>query len=265
MLRPAPLARGAWVITGASSGFGREFAVRVARRGDPLVLVDRDADGLDATRSLLAGATVHTAVVDLADDEAIGRAIAEARGLVGPIAHCVNSAGVLCFGKVESAPVADFRRMVEVNYLGSVKVAQAVLPHLRESAAAGRALMLFVASIAGLRAAPEVGAYSASKFAVVGLAQALRDELRGSGVDVRALCPPAGDTPMIRNQASLPPIYRVTSTLSAQTIVGRALDAVERGSAAEILVDAQSRGLVAASRMVPALAEWVVSRVTRGA
>lgn len=256
-----PRCPGAWIVTGAASGFGREFAVRLARRGDALCLFDRDADGLEATRSMLPGAKVFTGVVDLADDDAFARVVAEARDAVGPIGHCVHSAGVLSFGPVATAPVADFRRLMEVNYLGSVKVAQAALPHLREASSQGRAVMLFVASIAGLRAAPEVGGYSASKYAVVGLARALRDEMLGTDVDVKALCPPAGDTPMLRAYETLPPIYKVTSKLSAQTIVGRCLDAIDEPGF-EILVDAQSRALIAANRLAPRLAEWVVAQVT---
>ncbi len=258
-----PRCPGAWIVTGAASGFGREFAVRLARRGEALCLFDRDADGLETTRSLLPGAKVRTAVVDLADDDAFARAVAEARDAVGPIGHCVHSAGVLSFGPVATTPVADFRRLMEVNYLGSVKVAQAALPHLREASSQGRAVMLFVASIAGLRAAPEVGGYSASKYAVVGIARALRDELSGTQIDVRALCPPAGDTPMLRAYSTLPPIYKVTSRLSAQTIVGRCLDALERPGF-EILVDAQSRALITVNQLAPRLAEWVVARVTGG-
>ncbi len=256
-----PLKPGAWIVTGAASGFGREFAVRLARRGAALALFDRDGDGLEAARSMLPGAKVHAAAVDLCDDDAIFGAVREAREALGPIAHCVNSAGVLSFGRVETTPVADFRRLIEANYLGSVKVAQAALPHLREASSGGRAVMLFVASIAGLRAAPEVGGYSASKHAVVGVARALRDEMIGTDVDVRALCPPAGDTPMIRAFAALPPIYKVTSKLSAQAIVGRALDALD-APGFEILVDAQSRALIAANYLIPGVAEWVVGRVT---
>ena len=255
------LATGAWVVTGAASGFGREFAVRLARKGAALALFDRDADGLDATRAMLPGATVHTAAVDLADDEAFAVAVKGAREALGPLAHCINSAGILRFGSVESMPVRDFRLLSEVNYLGSVKVAQAALPHLREASATGRSVMLFVASVAGLRAAPEVGGYSASKYAVVGVARALRDELLGTQIDVRALCPPAGDTPMLRGQGPLPPIYKVSATLTAQTIVGRALDALDRPGF-EILVDAQSRALIAANYLFPRVSEWVVGRVT---
>ncbi len=257
----APLAPGAWIITGAASGFGREFAVRLTRRGHAVALFDRDADGLDATRSLLPGATVFTKPVDLTDDRAIFEAVTEARAALGPLSHCVNSAGVLSFGPLADVPIAEVRRLVEVNYLGSVKVAQAALPGLREAPAGTRAVMLFVASIAGLRAAPEVGAYSASKYAVVGAARALRDELRGTAVDVRALCPPAGDTPMLRAYSTLPPIYKASATLPAQTIVGRALDALDRPDF-ELLVDAQSRALLAVDRLAPRLAEWIVGRIT---
>jgi short-subunit dehydrogenase len=255
------LVEGAVVVTGAASGFGREFARRVSAAGHPVALFDRDAKGLEETQQLLGRRRSHAAVIDLCDDDAIGAAVLRARDAVGPIAHCIHSAGVLSFGRVEATPVAEFRRLMEVNYLGSVKVAQATLPHLREAARGGRSLLLLVASIGGLRAGPEVGAYSASKFAVVGMAQALRDELRGTGVDVRALCPPPGDTPMLRNQATLPPIYKATTTLSADTIVDRAIAAVREPGPLELMIDAQSKALIALGRMAPGLAEWVVGKV----
>lgn len=255
------LVEGAWAITGAGSGFGREFARRASAAGHAVALFDRDARGLEETQALLGRRKSHAAVVDLCDDDAIAGAMARARDAVGPIAHCVNSAGVLSFGRVEDVAVAEFRRLMEVNYLGSVKTAKAALPHLREAGRGGRSLLLLVASIAGLRAGPEVGAYAASKFAVVGLAQALRDELRGTGVDVRALCPPPGDTPMLRSQPALPPIYKATTTLSAETIVDRALRGVREPGPLELLVDPQSRALIALGRVAPGVAEWVVGKV----
>jgi short-subunit dehydrogenase len=249
------------VITGAASGFGREFARRLAQRGAPLVLLDRDAQGLDATRASLPAATrVHCATLDLCDDDATARVIATAHDAIGPIAHCVNSAGVLSFGRIEATPVRDFRRMMEVNYLGSVKTAHAVLPHLRVAATSGRAVMLFIASIAGRRATPEVGAYSASKSAVIGLAQCLRDELHGTGVDVRVLCPPPGDTPMVRDQPRLPPVYKLAPLLTAETIVGRCLDALD-GDRFEVFVDMRSRALLALDWLAPSLSAWVIARV----
>lgn len=255
------LAEGAWAVTGAGSGLGREFARRASAAGHTVALFDRDARGLEATQSLLGRRRAHAAVVDLCDDDAIAGAMARARDAVGPIAHCVHCAGVLSFGRVEDVPVAEFRRLMEVNYLGTVKTVKAVLPHLRETARNGRALLLLVASIAGLRAGPEVGAYAASKFAVLGLAQALRDELRSTGIDVRALCPPPCDTPMLRSQSTLPPIYNATVTLSPETVVDRALRAVREAGPLELLVDVQSRALISLSRVVPGVAEWVVGKI----
>lgn len=256
------LVDGAVAVTGAGSGFGREFARRLSAAGHAVALFDRDARGLEETQSLLGRRPAHAAVVDLCDDDAIAGAMLRARAAVGPIAHCVHSAGVLSFGRVEDVPVAEFRRLMEVNFLGTVKTAKAALPQLREAARGGRSVLLLVASIAGLRAGPEVGAYAASKFAVVGLAQSLRDELRGSGVDVRALCPPPGDTPMLRSQPALPPIYKATTTLSAETVVDRALAGLARPGPLELLIDPQSRALIALGRALPGVAEWVVGKVT---
>ena len=78
---------------------------------------------------------------------------------------------------------------------------------------------------------------------------------------MRALCPPPGDTPMLRNQPTLPPIYKATAMFSAETIVDRALAAVREPGPLELMVDAQSKALIALGRVAPGLAEWVVGKV----
>src|SRR5690606_33214297 len=131
-------------------------------------------------------------------------------------------------GPFEEVAPADYRRMIEVNYLGSVHVALAALPALRAASASGRATLTFVASIAGLRGFPQLAGYAASKFAVLGLAQALADELAGTNVAIKVLCPPPGDTPMVRNLPSLPPVYKLSPLFSANEIAGAALRELDR-------------------------------------
>ncbi len=252
-------AKGAWLVTGAASGFGREVCARLARSGTPVVALDRDAEGLVRLASALAG-PLATVTVDVTDPAAVHAAVAQGEAAVGRIAHVFHSAGVLAVGPAEEVSPADYRRMVEVNYLGSVHVAQAALPSLRAAAAGGRATLTLVASVAGLRGFPELAGYSASKFAVVGFAQALRDELAGTGVDVRALCPPPGDTPMVRQLPRVPPIYRLSPLFSAEEIVDAYFAELDTPGLIQ-LVDLRSRALHRVARIAPGLLDRLVRLV----
>jgi len=256
-------AKGAWVVTGAGSGFGREIARQLASRGHALSLWDRDAEGLAETRELLRGARAHLATVDVKDLEAVRATVRDARAEVGMLAHVVHCAGILRIGAAVDMSASDYRALIEVNYLGSVHVALALADELQQAAShGGRSNLVLVSSIAGLRAAPELAGYSASKFAVLGFAQALRDELSGTGVYVRVLCPPPGDTPMVRNLPYLPKIYELAPPMSAKVVAARALAALERDDFV-LLVDARSRAYSAFSRLWPSALDFIVKRATR--
>jgi len=254
------------VVTGAASGFGRELARRLAQRGEKVALWDRNPGGLEETRALLgAAASVHVETVDVADPAAVQRAAAATHGALGSIGHVIHAAGVLRVGAAERMSPLDYRLMIEVNYLGSVHVAQATLPWLREAAKAGggKATLMLVASVAGLRGFPELAGYSASKFAVLGFAQALRDEVRGSGVDVRVLCPPPGDTPMVRDLPELPPIYKLSKMFTAEEVVEGALRGLDRNDWI-VLIDRNSRALHTLGRLAPRLVDLVIRLSTPG-
>lgn len=248
------------MVTGAASGFGRTFAQRIAALGDPVALWDLDPNGLRETEAMLGGARCVCIEVDVTDPEAVRRAATETLESLGSVAHVVHSAGVLRVGPAELVTPADYDLMMRVNYLGSVHVAQALLPQLRD--ARGRSVLMFVASVAGLRGFPELAGYSASKFAVVGFAQALRDELHDTAIDVRVLCPPPGDTPMVRNLPRLPPIYKLSKMFSADQVVDAALRGLEKRSWI-VLVDLNSRALERIGALMPGVLDRVIRLATR--
>jgi short-subunit dehydrogenase len=257
-----PRARGAWLVTGAASGFGREFARRLSLRGASLVLWDTNGDGLAQTKRLIRDVHVHLDAVDVSDHDAVDRAAERARSL-GPIAHVIHSAGILRVGTVTEVSAADHRLMMEVNYLGSVHLARTFIDDLRRAGSrTAPSTLLFVASVAGLRGFPDLAGYSASKFAVVGFAQALRDELAESDVDVRVLCPPPGDTPMVRALEKLPAVYKLSPLFSAEDVVDATLAALDRSSFV-VLVDQQSRAMYAVSRAAPSIVDRIVRRARR--
>jgi NAD(P)-dependent dehydrogenase (short-subunit alcohol dehydrogenase family) len=248
---------GAWVITGGASGFGREFARRLAERGERLVLWGRDEAALEKAAAELGG-DVYTDSVDVRDAEAVVAAAQRARDAVGLLGHVANCAGVLRVGPAEEMPPGDYELMMGTNYLGSVHVTQALLPHLEEAAAGGgRATLLLVSSISGLRGFPQLAGYCASKFAVMGFAEALRVELHGRPISVRVLCPPPGDTPMVRSLASVPPVYKLSRTFTAEEIVDSALRGLE-GDQGVLFVDLSSRATRRLNQLVPGVLDRVL-------
>jgi NAD(P)-dependent dehydrogenase (short-subunit alcohol dehydrogenase family) len=188
------------VITGAASGIGRATARRFAREGARAHLVDVDAEGLEAVKSELEalGAKVTTHVVDCRDAEAV-EALAQA--VYGEPEQRVdvlhNNAGVCCGGAMEALTLEDWRWTLDINLWGVIHGVQAFLPKM--IAQAGGATIVNTASMAGLVGLPMVAPYCTSKFAVVGLSEALNTELSRHGIRVIAICPGATRTKVMRN------------------------------------------------------------------
>lgn len=255
-------AKGTWVVTGAASGIGREYVRQLAARGETIALWDRDRAGLEATAALVPDARTHVFEVDVTDPEAVRQAAQRTLETLGQVAHAVHCAGVLRVGAADTMDPAAYDVMIRVNYLGSVHVAQALLPQLRD--ADGRATLTLVASVAGLRGFPELAGYCASKFAVVGFGQALRtEEARKPGkVDVRVLCPPPGDTPMVRNLERLPPIYKLSKMFTAEQIAEAGLAGLERRPWI-MLVDLNSKALHRVGAVLPGLVDQIIRFAAR--
>jgi NAD(P)-dependent dehydrogenase (short-subunit alcohol dehydrogenase family) len=236
-----------WLITGAASGIGREVARLLAERGASLVLWDRDASGLSSSVSLLGSAVRDHCVVDVVDAEAVQAAAARA----GAIDHVVHCAGILRVGDAATMSAHDYRAMFEVNVLGSIHVARALVPVLkRQGTRKQPARLIFLSSVAGLRAVPTLAGYSATKYAVVGFARALADEVSNSFVDVKVVCPPPVDTPMVQSLAALPAVYRLSPPKPVDRIAKALLAGIERPGFI-VLLDAGSRLMWSLDRVLP--------------
>ena len=179
---------GGWaLVTGASSGLGAEFARQLAAEGFPLVLTARREDHLRELAAGLArehGVETHVVVVDLAEPGGSARLVAE----VGDreVGLLVANAGFGLSGRFEEGDLARYERMIQLNCTSPVVLARAYLPAMR---ARGRGALIVVSSLAGHQPTPFFAVYGATKAFDLVLAEALWDELRGSGVDVLALCP----------------------------------------------------------------------------
>jgi NAD(P)-dependent dehydrogenase (short-subunit alcohol dehydrogenase family) len=164
------------LITGCSTGFGRAAAIELTKRGHEVVATARRAaaiDDLDVAERL---------VLDVVDDESVARAV----GAAGELDGLVNNAGFGLSAPVEQLPIDQARSIMETNYVGVVRMVQAVLPAMR---ARGHGTIVNVSSIAGRIAPPLGGFYAASKFAVEGLSEALHYEVGHFGIRVRLVEP----------------------------------------------------------------------------
>ncbi len=184
----SPIDGGVVVVTGASSGIGREIARLVARRAKSLVLVARRKERLEELSKEVArdGLTVHAVACDLADrsaTQALGGRIAE---LVGDVDVLVNNAGVGDIGLFERAAEDKTVSMIELNVTSLVLLTRAVLPRMVER---GRGGILNVSSGFGLAYLPGFASYVATKHFVTGFSESLCTELAGTGVRVTQVCP----------------------------------------------------------------------------
>jgi len=172
------------VVTGAGSGIGRELALQLARRGARLALSDVAETGLaeTAARAGALGAQVHTAALDVTDRSAVLAYAGTVAGHFGVVHQVYNNAGVAGGSTVLDSDWADYDRILGVNLFGVLHGTKAFLPHL---VASGDGHVVNVSSLNGLMAQASINAYSASKFAVRGFTEALRQEMLLAGHPVQ--------------------------------------------------------------------------------
>ena len=174
-----------WFITGASRGFGREWAIAALERGDSVAATARDTTTLDDLAEKY-GDRLLPLRLDVTDREGAFAAVERAHERFGRLDVVVNNAGYGHFGMVEELSEADVRDQLETNLFGALWVTQAALPILREQ---GSGHILQVSSIGGISAFGGIGAYHASKWALEGLSQALAQEVAPFGIHVTLIEP----------------------------------------------------------------------------
>ena len=165
-------------------------------------------------------------LLDVTDSSSI-TATAAAVAAAGGLAGLVNNAGIVVAAPVELLPLAELRRQLEVNVIGLVAVTQAALPLLRQS----RGRIVNIGSISGRMATPVLGAYSASKFAVEALTDALRLEVQPWGIEVSLIEPGAVATPIWEKSRAAGLALRQALTPDAEGLYGGAISALERVAA----------------------------------
>jgi 2-keto-3-deoxy-L-fuconate dehydrogenase len=204
------------LVTGGASGIGRAVAELLQARGASVAVLDRAGDAP-------AGALFVAA--DVTDDAAVRTAVDEAAARLGGLDIVVNNAGIGAQGTVADNDDDEWRRVLDVNVLGMVRVARAALPHLRRSAHAAIVNTSSVAATAGL---PNRALYSATKGAVYSLTLAMAADHVADGIRVNCVCPGTADTPWVQRllQAADDPEAE-RAALNARQPMGRLVSAAE--------------------------------------
>lgn len=185
------------LITGAGKGIGKAIALALAKEGVHVILVARTKDEIESVaikaRSLRVKALAITA--DVADINSVNAAVEKALAEFGTIDILINNAGIAAFGKFLELEPTDWERIIQVNLMGTYYVTRAVLPNMIERQTGD---IINISSTAGLSGNALTSAYSASKFAVLGLTESLMQEVRKHNIRVTALTPSTVATDMAK-------------------------------------------------------------------
>jgi NADP-dependent 3-hydroxy acid dehydrogenase YdfG len=257
--------RGAAVaITGASAGIGWASALAFARAGSRLALAARRLDRLEALAAEVRalGSEALVMAIDVADASQVQRFVDATVERFGRLDVMVNNAGSGVRGRVEETPADDYRRLMEVNYLGTVYGCQAAVPVMRRQ---GRGVIINVSSIVGHRALAGGAAYAATKSAQVSLTESLRLELRGTQIAACSIHPVTTETEFaeVAARASAGRKGGPVGPRQSAEAVARAIVACARRPRPEVYPHRWSRAIVWLNALAPGLMDWLVFRATR--
>ena len=182
------------LVTGGGSGIGQAMCMTWARAGMNVVVADVLAERAEETAKAVeaTGVRALAAPTDVGDARSVEALAERAYGAFGQVNVVCNNAGVVQFGPVALAPQDDWDWLFRVNLWGVVNVVRTFVPRMRAQGEGFRHIVN-TASLSGIFAVPGLGVYTASKYAVVGVSETLRDELKKDGIGVSVLCP--GPTP----------------------------------------------------------------------
>jgi short-subunit dehydrogenase len=250
-----PIAEQVVVITGASSGIGRETALELGRRGAAVVLAARNETALQETAREVErlGGRAEVVVTDVAEWQQVDHLASTAVERFGRIDTWINNAAISTYGTVEQTTPEELTRVIQVNLVGQIYGMKAVLPHLRRQ---GQGAIINVASALAERSVPLQAAYCAAKHGIKGFTEALRLELEHerSGITLTLVLPSSINTPLFDHARSklgvkpmpIPPIYE-------PRVVAEALVFACEQPRREIVVGGSGKALLVGQRLSASL------------
>jgi short-subunit dehydrogenase len=246
------------LITGASDGIGRAAALAFAARGDRVVAVARRTDRLQALAAAAGGGRILALGADVTDAASIDALAARVREQAGLPEVVVANAGLGLDARFTETSDEDLRAVFEVNVFGLVRTVRAFLPEMIRRRS-GRVLL--VSSIVGKRGVPHYSAYSASKFALHGIADALRAELWGSGVTVGIVCPASTVTSFQDHARRAGPAQRrVRPRRHTPESVADVLVQMAGSRRRERILGIEAKLMTFADLLAPGLVDWILAR-----
>src|SRR4051812_2608350 len=251
-------------ITGASAGIGRATAIRLARDGAAVAICARRADRLEAVAAevVAAGGQALAIEADVTSAPDMDTFVARTIERFSRLDVMLCNAGFGIAGAIDDIAPDQMQKLMDVNYTGTYHAIRAVLPVFRRQ---GSGHIIIVSSIVGKRGVPYMGAYSATKFAQVGLAECLRSELTGSGIHVSVVYPVSTATEFF-DVMSRETGTAVTAAMGPRQSVEQVADAIARAirrPVPEVYPHAKSRALVVLNALAPGFTDRVVQRFGR--
>jgi NAD(P)-dependent dehydrogenase (short-subunit alcohol dehydrogenase family) len=202
------------IVTGASSGIGKEVALRLLQAGAQVSLVSRHPDQI--LSELPAGINAKGYAIDLGDIAQVSAKIQAIVADMGGVDILINNAGMAYIGEVIDMPLSEWQKLFDLNLTSVFQCLQATLPTMRSQKSG---TVINIASIAAKQGFPHWGAYCASKFALLGLTQAIAAEEQPHGIKVMSICPGSVDTPLWDTLGDkVPPSFNRAAMLRPSTV-----------------------------------------------
>ncbi len=249
-----------FLITGATGGIGRSLAEQLAQSGGRLALAARSQAALDelAIRLRQTGTEAHTIAGDITIEADRQRLLATAVERLGGLDVLVNNAGIAAWGHFASSTEDVLRQIMEVNFFAPVELIRQAIPVLERGQ---QPAVVNVASMCGRRGMPAWPEYSASKFALCGMSEALRGELVRFGIDLLLIVPGLTKTDlqkkMLRNDGKAKIEY--DKGMPPEQVAGRIVQAIQRGGF-ETVIGSDAKWMLRFNRLFPRLLDWLIGR-----
>jgi short-subunit dehydrogenase len=248
------------IVTGSSSGIGRELAIELAKQGAKLVVMARRAKRLEAlvAELKLHGAEATSVAGDIADPATRTSLVKTALCEFGGLDAIVNNAGMGAIGPFVDSDEPRMRQVMEVNFFAPIELTRLAIPLLRQGT---RPIIVNVGSVLGHRAVANKSEYCASKFAVHGFSDALRCELVADGIDVLIVSPSTTSSEFfdqaIRNTNKADTISR--HAMPPETVARKTVQAMRQGKH-EIILSVGGKALVWLDRLCPPIINRILSK-----
>lgn len=258
------------IITGASSGIGKDLAIQLAKKYKArLVINARSDDALNETASEIkrVGGEVVTVCGDIADKTVSARLVDLCKSTYGKVDILVNNAGFAKPGPMPSLTVDDWRHVFEVNFFAPLELTYALLPDFMAS---DSAKVVNIASVAGKLAFPGSVCYASSKFALTGFSEGMAAELGPKGIDVITVCPGLVRTDFFKKNKNAQDITAMAQentfqgwvvknfvSISSEEAALDILKACERGGSHEIILTAPGKIIERMTGICPPAAHWL--------